>query len=66
MYYAGTSNDVYRKYVRYRTWLCAVDDLVMAVMDISLFDLPVVPTKYWYDTGVSYYEAAIRVIVKEV
>ena len=64
MYYSGRDNDAYRKYAQYRDWLYAVDDLVIVGIYISLFDLPVAPTKYWYDTGVSCYEAAIRILIR--
>lgn len=67
MYYAGRDNEVYRKYARYRDWLYTIDDEVLKVMGISLFDLVSMSIlRKWYTDCIGSYEAVMQVIVKEV
>lgn len=67
MYYAGRDNKVYRKYAQYRNWLYAIDDAVMVAIGVSLFSLvSTYSMNTWYAEGVSFYEAAMWIIVGEV
>jgi len=62
MYYSGTNNKTYKKYARYRDWLYDVDDMVERARGISLFELPDVPLRDWYEDGIGIVEAAERAI----
>ena len=48
--------------LQYDNWLVEVDDALLDVCDLSLDDLPDVPSRDWFDDGVSPKSAAKRAL----
>jgi hypothetical protein len=49
-------------YAEFRAWEALVDAHVSKLAGVGLFDLPDVPTRDWYEDGVSAVNAARRAI----
>ena len=66
MFYAGTNNEVYQRYARYRDWLYTIDEEVQKILGISLFFVVNMDTlRKWYTECIGTYEAIMRVMLEE-